>query len=171
VAFGKFAKYTPDQITFNPRGIDLVAELSTLFEFVHKEDGDRHRMIYQPAVTQLPLVTDPEHVKYIVINLLQNAIKYSAEGTTVSLLIEPQAAGGAEITVTDEGIGIPEDALGELFSPFYRANNVAERPGTGLGLAIVKRAARTIEAELDVHSELGKGTRFTARLPQRAGYI
>ena len=61
--------------------------------------------------------------------------------------------------------GIPADAIEQLYSPFFRANNVAGRPGTGLGLAILKRSAKTLSATVEVATELDRGTTFTITLP------
>ena len=71
--------------------------------------------------------------------------------------------------VKDRGIGIPPDDLPRLFSNFHRAANVGDIPGTGLGLTIVKRAVESHGGAIEVESELGKGTRFTVRIPQSAG--
>ncbi|MCB1677052.1 MAG: sensor histidine kinase [Halioglobus sp.] len=169
MAFGKFAKYSPDEISFNPRQFDLVKEIDTLVDYVRREDAARHSLSFRSTATALSAHTDPVHLKYILVNLLQNAVKYSAPGTAIEVALHEQD-NTALLVVTDQGIGIPGDALDELFSPFYRANNVDGRPGTGLGLAIVKRAARIIGARLEVDSKLDSGTRFTVHIPLRGGF-
>ena len=157
MAFGKFAKYTPDEIAYNPIRFDLVKELRNCFDYVAKEDANQHRMAFESPVTSLAIVSDPRHIQYIAINLLQNAVKYSPAGTTVKLSLQT-APGPIRFSVADEGIE-------QLYSPFFRANNVAGRPGTGLGLAILKRSAKTLSATVEVATELDRGTTFTITLP------
>lgn len=164
MAFGKFAKYTPDEISFNPTRFDLVCALRECYDYVAAEDDGVHAMLFEAVPLSRSIVSDPKHLRLIAINLLHNAIKYSNPGSAVRLDVD---AGGPRPTfrVTDEGIGIPREALAQLFSPFYRASNVADRPGTGLGLAILKRSARILGATVDVESRIGEGTTFTIGLP------
>ena len=98
------------------------------------------------------------------INLLSNAIKYSPEGGNISIRIY----GSKDlvfIDVKDEGLGIPEDALPNLFQQFYRVDNSDRRRigGTGLGLAIVQEIVKGHDGEISVSSEYGKGSTFTTR--------
>lgn len=164
MAFGKFAQYSPDEIAYNPRRFDLVKELRSCFDYVASEDAGTHEMRFESTVEMLPVLSDPQHLKYIVINLLQNAVKYSGAGTAVTILLS-QVKGKPRFSVTDRGIGIPQEAIDQLYSPFFRANNVAARPGTGLGLAILKRSAKTLDAKVEVETMLGEGTTFTVTLP------
>lgn len=164
MAFGKFAQYSPDEITYNPHRFDLVKELRSCFDYVASEDGGTHDMHFESAVGTLPVLSDPQHLKYIIINLLQNATKYSEAGTPVTISLS-RVNGKPHFTVTDRGIGIPQDAIDQLYSPFFRANNVAERPGTGLGLAILKRSAKILDAKVEVNTVLGEGTTFAVTLP------
>ncbi len=101
----------------------------------------------------------------ILNNLVSNAIKYTLAGE-VCLRLE-HADGSARITVADTGIGIPEDALPDLFQEFFRASNAKalEETGTGLGLSIVKDLVRRYGGEIDVRSVEGEGTTFTLALP------
>jgi signal transduction histidine kinase len=96
-------------------------------------------------------------------NLLDNAVKFTAEGGTVTLRLR-HVGSEASLTVEDTGIGIPRDDLPRLFSRFHRGRNAASYPGSGLGLAIVKAIVEghggTIAAE-----SLAQGARFVARLP------
>jgi signal transduction histidine kinase len=103
-----------------------------------------------------------------IINLVENAIKYSPEGTTITLACaEPGSY--IEITVTDEGPGIAEHHLPRLFERFYRADKARSRKlgGTGLGLAIVKHIASVHGGEVGVSSKPGAGSTFSISLPRR----
>jgi len=77
-----------------------------------------------------------------------------------------QLMDGVEFKVEDQGIGIPQSDLPELFEPFHRGANVGERKGTGLGLTIVKKSAELHGGQVNVSSEAGRGTRFTVFLRQ-----
>jgi signal transduction histidine kinase len=92
-------------------------------------------------------------------NLISNAVKYSAAGSTVTVSLE-RAEGGARFTVTDRGIGIPPADREKLFREFFRAPNARSHTssGTGLGLAIVKSVVDQLGGTIDVQSEEGKGT-------------
>jgi signal transduction histidine kinase len=104
-------------------------------------------------------------------NLVGNAIKYTPEGGVCVRLEEAQ--GSACITIADSGIGIPQDALPQLFQEFFRASNAKAlgETGTGLGLSIVKDLVRRYGGEIDVHSVEGEGTTFTLTLPLAASPV
>ncbi|WP_373324948.1 sensor histidine kinase [Actinocatenispora rupis] len=101
-------------------------------------------------------------------NLVENAIAYSPEGTTVT--IDVRRGGDAVlVSVTDQGIGIEPHDLDRIFERFYRADKARSRAtgGTGLGLAIVKHIATNHGGRVDVTSTVGRGSTFTLRLPAR----
>ena len=99
-------------------------------------------------------------------NLVDNAIKYSEEGTTVRVTVTRQDA-EVRIAVADQGSGIAPEHLGRLFERFYRVDKARsrDRGGTGLGLAIVKHVAQYHHGRVEVQSEVGKGSTFTIVLP------
>jgi len=104
-----------------------------------------------------------------VINLVDNAIKYSEPGGMVRLVagIEPSEGGELAIRVEDEGCGISAEHLPRLFERFYRVDKARSRGlgGTGLGLSIVKHIVQAHQGSVAVESEPGRGTCFTIRLP------
>lgn len=99
-------------------------------------------------------------------NLLANAINYSTRGTKVAIATR-LSKGVVEISVTDQGMGIPESELNRVFERFYRVDQARSRVtgGTGLGLSIVKHVAENHGGEVGVWSVLGEGSTFTLRLP------
>ena len=101
-------------------------------------------------------------------NLASNAVRYTPEGGTVRLIWRNSDA-GAEFTVEDTGVGIEPQHIARLTERFYRVDRGRSREtgGTGLGLAIVKHALMRHQATLDIQSEPGKGSRFSARFPAR----
>jgi signal transduction histidine kinase len=109
---------------------------------------------------------DAERVHQILVNLLGNAVKYTHRGGRIRTRCE--AVGDQVlISVIDTGIGIPRSKFDSIFEPFVQVNPTHPvEGGVGLGLAISRELARTMQGDLTVHSELGKGTRFTLALPR-----
>jgi len=108
---------------------------------------------------------EPGNLRKLLGNLLENAVKYTPAGGSVSLSAERQ---GDRVVVVcrDSGIGIPPDALPHLFEEFYRASNAKKsHSGTGLGLALVKRIVDLYRGEVRVESVEGRGSTFTILLP------
>ena len=104
----------------------------------------------------------------IIYNLCSNAINYSNKGGQVLVTVR-DLPGKAILSVSDEGIGIPAEDLDRIFERFYRVDksHSKEVGGTGLGLSIVKHAAEIHNAEIQVRSELGKGSVFTVTFPKQ----
>lgn len=124
------------------------------------------RIICDPGATQVTLWIDGRAVKQVLLNLLDNAIKFSPGGGTVNLQIEA-ATGGVAVRVVDTGIGIEPSVLSTLFEPFRQADNSTRRKfgGTGLGLAISSGLMRLMGGDLEINSEPGVGTAVTAMFP------
>ena len=121
-----------------------------------------------------PLITDAGKLRQVLINLVGNAIKFTAAGeVVVRVTADPATDEAREIIVSDTGIGIPPDRIARVFDPFEQgdASNRREFGGTGLGLSIVKAFAELIGATVEVRSTVGAGTTFTLCLsaPLRAG--
>jgi len=115
---------------------------------------------------ELPMVTgDPIRLRQMIGNLIDNAIKYTPAGGTVT--IDARAEGDQVILrVSDTGPGIPPADQPYLFDKFFRASNIPdETPGTGLGLSIVKSIVDGHNGRIWVSSRLGEGTVFTVVLP------
>jgi two-component system phosphate regulon sensor histidine kinase PhoR len=110
---------------------------------------------------------DSEAVQQILGNLLDNAIKYTPDGGSISVGVRQEAPGFVRISVSDTGIGIPKEDLPRLFERFYRVDKARSRElgGTGLGLSIVKHLVRSQGGEISVESEAGKGSTFAFTLP------
>lgn len=102
-----------------------------------------------------------------LVNLMDNAVKFSHDGGTVRVESARAAEGMVEIRVSDEGIGIPGDDLPRIFERFYRVDKARSREagGTGLGLSIVKHIAEAFGGSVRVESEPGRGSTFTLSFP------
>ncbi|MDQ3916410.1 MAG: HAMP domain-containing histidine kinase [Actinomycetota bacterium] len=103
---------------------------------------------------------DPERLGHALSNLVENAIKFSDEGAVVV-----DAANGA-ITVSDEGVGIPDDLIGEIFAGPAPQGQAAGPSGTGLGLYLTRRLVEAHGGTVSVESKVGVGSKFTIELPQ-----
>jgi len=109
---------------------------------------------------------DQDRLQQVLINLVDNAIKYSAPGQAVDLILE-QTKQHALIHVRDHGIGIPLPHQHRIFERFYRVNEgmTRSRDGTGLGLAIAKSLTEGMEGRITLRSKPGEGSIFTIALP------
>ena len=110
--------------------------------------------------------TDPARLRQILLNLLGNAVKFTEQGgvrMSVRSLEPRQGSAQVQFAISDTGIGIAPEQLGELFQPFTQADSSTTRRfgGTGLGLAISRRLAKVLGGDIEVTSELGRGSTFT----------
>ena len=116
----------------------------------------------------LPSVSvDPLKLRRVLLNLLENAIKYSPEGGPVVLRVTTGETGRLRLQVRDEGLGIPPGEQERIFEKFYRSDPQLARGvgGTGLGLYICRELVHRMGGEIEVESEPGKGSTFTVELP------
>src|SRR5262249_40928966 len=109
---------------------------------------------------------DCGRLKQVIVNLVDNAIKYTGEGGKVEIRVAAKN-GSARLEVSDSGIGIPTESLSHVFERFYRVDKARSRQlgGAGLGLSIVKSICKAHGGTIQVASNDGKGTRFTVDLP------
>jgi PAS domain S-box-containing protein len=117
----------------------------------------------------LPIIAaDQDKVEQVLTNLLSNAVKYSPEGGKV-MVLATRLDEHVSVSVSDQGIGIPEEHLGKLFTRFHRVDNRDTRKqyGTGIGLYLVKHLVEAHHGEIKVESTVGEGSTFTFVLPIR----
>lgn len=98
-------------------------------------------------------------------NLLDNAIKHSKEEGIITISIKKKEK-YVEVKIRDEGEGMSKEVQKHIFEKFYQGDESRKREGNGLGLALVKRIIELCQGKIFVHSELGKGSVFTVRLPK-----
>ena len=112
---------------------------------------------------------DPGQLRQVVANLVENGVKYSPDGGTVRIALEPQDR-ILRISVSDEGIGIPAVEQRRIFEKFYRVDPNMERGigGTGLGLYISRELVRRVGGRIQVESIPGQGSTFVVELPLAA---
>ncbi len=115
-----------------------------------------------------PVVAEVDEVKFTLAlsNLVENAIKYNVDGGWVHVSLNADHK-YAYIKVADSGVGIPEDAVGQVFDRFYRVDKARSRDtgGTGLGLSITKKVVTMHQGAIRLFSKLGEGTTFIVRIP------
>ncbi len=114
----------------------------------------------------LEVLGDRRQIEMAISNLVENAINYSPDGTRVAVALRKQDA-LAEISISDQGVGIPEKDIERIFERFYRVDPARSRAtgGTGLGLSIVKHVVNNHGGDISVWSVEGAGSTFTIRLP------
>jgi signal transduction histidine kinase/CheY-like chemotaxis protein len=150
---------------------DLISTVRTVVEMMRSRAEAKHLAL---DYSQAPLVpryvrVDAPKLREILINLLDNAIKFTREGT-VTLRLSAQTADepgrtGLCFDIEDSGIGMPQHDLGRIFEPFEQARNPVPQKGTGLGLTITRRFVELMGGTLRVESEMGRGSRFVVELP------
>jgi signal transduction histidine kinase len=146
----------------------LVREAVDAFSHPLAQQGFKVDVRVAPDLPEVPL--DAEAVGQALANLIDNAIKYSAERK--ALTVEARAVDGAlALTVADEGIGIPREEHGRIFDKFYRVgrSDTEGRRGSGVGLALVRHVAEAHGGRVTVASRPGEGSRFTVWLPLAPG--
>jgi signal transduction histidine kinase len=132
----------------------------------------RRRHVVTISLPRKPvwLTADPIRLEQIVVNLLENAAKYTNPGGTIDLSLTRER-GAAVIEVRDSGVGIPEAELGNIFLPFRQTRPAARMgSGLGIGLSVTKRLVEMHEGQIEVRSDgPGKGSTFIVRLPMQRG--
>jgi signal transduction histidine kinase len=170
-----FSRIDAGKKEFAFEAVDVAAVVRDTYE-AYRFDLDRQKFEHRLVVADgLPRVqADADAIAQAIINLISNAIKYSAQEK--SLLIElsketRRGKHGVLICVSDSGIGIKPEDRSHLFDGFYRADDehVRKQRGAGLGLSLVKSIVDAHGGILDVESRLVKGTTFRIFLPQSAG--
>jgi signal transduction histidine kinase len=144
--------------------------LAPIIKELH-EDGEmlaerKHIRVTLEKVQELSVSGDTIRLRQLVLNLLDNAIKYTPEYGTVALSLVREN-GSAKITVQDNGIGIPPEDQPKIFDRFYRVDKGRSREmgGTGLGLSIAQWITEIHGGTIFVQSEVNKGSRFSVLLP------
>ena len=128
--------------------------------------NDRKIELFRGPLSHATVIGDRNQLISAIQNLIDNAINYSGDGTTVT--INTEVVGDViEIQVIDQGIGISESDIDRIFERFYRVDPARSREtgGTGLGLAIVKHIVRIHGGEINVWSSKGVGSTFSIKLP------
>nr|MBC8422682.1 HAMP domain-containing histidine kinase [bacterium] len=152
------------QLVLRPTSVDVEAVCNELIRVTAAAVPDV-RLQSNIAPNSRWIRADEPRFQEIMWNLVDNAVKYSAGGGTVTITSTSDEFGLVRIEVSDSGAGIPEERIADLFQPFRRAVGERGAKGTGLGLYIVKALAEMHLGHVGVESEPGEGTTFTVTLP------
>jgi len=148
--------------TFDPTKV-----LSRLCDILQNDAKSHNHTLKFEKRGELPHITaDKEKIEQVVINIISNSIKYTPDGGLIILRARADED-AIYISVSDNGVGIPEDDLPRLFERFYRVEKArtTDTGGTGLGLAIAKEIAEAHGGTIGIRSKVGKGTEVTIELP------
>lgn len=148
----------------SPYPLDIILFCYEVIEDMHAVIKPGQRVVYHHLGGPTAVSLDGQMLKNILVNLLVNASKYSAEEKEIELTTTVSDS-ELLITVKDQGIGIPDVDKDNLFISFFRARNAIHVQGTGLGLYIVKRYVDLLGGTISFTSELDSGTVFTIALP------
>ncbi len=165
------SKIEAGEMSIFPEAVDLKELVAVVEDLLHgqAEEGLIKLEIECAPDVPSPVFTDPVRLRQILVNLVSNAIKFTPEGT-VSLRVstDSECASGLGLifAVQDTGVGMNAEDMQKLFQPFIQleTTNGARLGGTGLGLDISRRLAHLLGGDIEVESELDKGSTFTLRL-------
>ena len=145
--------------------------VDSVLELVAAKARDREVTLTTEVSEVIHVQADHDRLVQVLINLVDNAVKYTPAGGAVTVRARPTADGRIEVSVSDTGIGIPRADLPRITERFYRVDKARSRElgGTGLGLAIVKHLVLAHGGDLAIDSEEGRGTTVRVLLPEGAG--
>ncbi len=141
---------------------ELVLETAQL---IKKEAQEKEIVVDLRTAEDLkPILTDPNQVRQVLINLISNAIHATPQQGRISVEVAP-TAGGISIAVSDTGTGVPKEHLEKIFEPFFSTKAPGE--GTGLGLFVTREIVEKLGGTVEVMSRMGQDTRFTVYIPDQ----
>ncbi len=150
---------------------DIIRFLSYLTDSFHSyAQSKKINLQFQAPDEAIIMDYDADKLGRIITNLLSNAIKFTPENGQISLGVKQVSAKQIEITVSDTGKGIPEEKLAYIFDQYYQVDThldsaIQSQSGTGIGLTIVKEFTKLMNGNIQVDSQVGKGTTFSLQLP------
>jgi PAS domain S-box-containing protein len=166
------------RISFIPEPVQLSGLIAEVVDSMQYLAGLRQITMefFTPEAGQLYVISDRQRLKQVLLNLINNAIKYNIIGGTVFIKAElmPESSSGfyVRISVTDTGMGIAKDDIHKLFLPFERIGaEKTETEGSGLGLAVVKKIMDVMSGCINVESEPGEGSTFWIEIPYSHNYL
>lgn len=158
-----FSRLQSGRLKLTLTKIDLVAELSdAVLMFTERARQEQISLIYDEPMDILPIMGDANRLRQVFVNILDNALKYSDAGDTVTVLVQ-NSESKATILIRDTGIGIASEDLPKIKTRFYKAN--ATRRGSGIGLAVADEIVSMHGGTLTLDSKEGVGTTVSITLP------
>jgi PAS domain S-box-containing protein len=145
----------------------LVSEVVDHARDEEKVDGGGHEFVLDLPDAPLPARTDSDKLRQVLLNLVDNAVRFSPEGGTVTVGARRRSE-TIVLSVADQGVGIPDNEQERIFSKFYRVGD-AQTGGTGVGLFIAQGLVSALGGRITVQSTEGRGSSFIVELPARDG--
>ncbi|HEY8283081.1 MAG TPA: ATP-binding protein [Chloroflexota bacterium] len=160
------AQIETGKLRIEPIQTDLAALVHAIL--ARHPGQDTHTLVGTGA-EHLEAVVDPLRFEQVVVNLLDNAVKFSPEGSTVVVAVEQDPEGGARLSVTDQGVGIAPDQRARVFERFHQAHAGDSWAGLGLGLYITREIIELHGGTVRIEEPAHHGTRFVVTLPPYVG--
>ncbi|HEY1111713.1 MAG TPA: ATP-binding protein, partial [Opitutaceae bacterium] len=162
----ELARFDAGQETLRRQPFDLAVVAQAAVDLMRPLAVERNIKV-EVACAPASASGDPDRLRQVAVNLLQNAVRYNRDGGEIRVTTSATEH-EAVLTVSDTGGGIAAEALPHVFERFYRADKARSRAqgGTGLGLAICKAIVAAHGGSIAIESEVGKGTTLTVRLPR-----
>lgn len=158
-----FSQAERGEMTLHLLPVDIAKVADEIINYSRTKASNRNVTLEHEITVDLPFVqADEEKISWAILQLLDNAIKFTPAGGKVLLSIQPEADNLIMVSVIDTGIGIPANRLEEIFEPFHQLDSSSTRRygGTGLGLALVRDILNAHGSIIEVESEEGKGSTF-----------
>lgn len=150
-------------MTMRMSSMDVLAELDeAVFVFKDRSMREGKELLYNVSEVPAPMTGDPNRIKQVFVNILDNSFKYTEAGGTISVTAKAEN-GFVTITIADTGCGIPTADIPYVTEKFYKAN--ASVRGSGIGLAVVNEIVKRHNGTLSLNSIEGKGTTVTVVFP------
>ena len=159
-----FSRLQSGRMVLQPMKLDIIAELSeAVLTFEQRAIREKKALINDENDDIIPVMGDKNRLRQVFVNIIDNALKYSDEGGSVTISAIRLENGFVDIVVKDTGIGIPADQLEKVKTKFFKGT--ATRRGSGIGLAVADEIIRMHGGEILLDSVEGEGTTVTIRLP------
>ncbi|MGF1520000.1 MAG: PAS domain S-box protein, partial [Nodosilinea sp.] len=152
------------KLEFNPQWLDLEKFCRNFIDEIRLGDASNHALNFSCEGQWQQVFMDEKLLRFILGNILSNAIKYSPKNTQVACFSRFDKC-SSTIQVSDQGIGILVEDQKQLFEPFHRGGNVRNIPGTGLGLVVVKKCVDLHNGSITIFSDIDRGTTVTIVFP------
>lgn len=165
-SFLDLAQIETGRVSMDKRGVDLLALTQEVMELLCTSAQEKGVTLSLNSPTLLPSVpADRERLKQVILNLIDNGIKYNRPDGTVEVILTCNEI-RMQLSVRDTGRGIPTESLAQIFDKFYRVDDHDQVVrGAGLGLALARKIIEAHQGDIWVESELGEGSTFTFSLP------
>jgi signal transduction histidine kinase len=143
----------------------VAREVAVVMERLAQERGLTFRLCVPD--TPVDAETDADKLRQVLLNLVGNAVKYTARGE-VEMKVQPESAERVQIAIRDTGPGIAPEHLEQIFEPFWQVDRTQRTlgGGTGLGLSVVRRTLELLGGDIRVESALGEGSTFVVSVPR-----